>query len=356
MANAILTPEVIAKEALMVLSNNLVMAELVHRDFDPEFVGAGDTITIRKPAKFQAKRFQGTTETQDIQEGSVAVKLDRLRDVTVAVDSKQLSLDIADFSAQVVEPAMRAIAQAIDEDLLSYACQAAKDRFDANPEAKDLADIAQLAKHLDLQKAPVQDRSLVMHPEHKYRYALAENLSNASYAGTNETLREALLGKLYTLNTYMDQNVPGSIAAAPGTARSATVTGTKGEDTVSVTADGTLAVGDGLVIGGTMYRITDQSGSACTLDKKLEKDASEEAALVGNKPYSLAFHRGALALVTRSLALPMGAAQAGYASAGGLGVRVVYDYDAATKTDKISFDILYGIQLLDEALICTLAG
>ena len=70
----------------------------------------------------------------------------------------------------------------------------------------------------------------------------------------------------------------------------------------------------------------------------------------------VAFHRNALALVSRNLALPMGAANAAYASAGGLGVRVVYDYDATTKTDKISFDVIYGVKALDEDLICVLQG
>ena len=42
MANTFLTPDIIAKEALMVLENNLVMAGLVHRDYSPEFAKVGD--------------------------------------------------------------------------------------------------------------------------------------------------------------------------------------------------------------------------------------------------------------------------------------------------------------------------
>ena len=59
MANTFLTPSVVAREALMVLENNLVMANLVHRDYSDEFVQVGDTVTIRKPAKFTAKNFAG---------------------------------------------------------------------------------------------------------------------------------------------------------------------------------------------------------------------------------------------------------------------------------------------------------
>lgn len=68
MANEILTPQIIANEALMVLQSNLTMANLVHRDYSSEFVKVGDTITVRKPATFVAKNFTGQTEAQDITE------------------------------------------------------------------------------------------------------------------------------------------------------------------------------------------------------------------------------------------------------------------------------------------------
>ena len=115
MANTFLTPSVVAREALMVLEKNLVMANLVHRDYSDEFVQVGDTVTIRKPAKFTAKNFAGAIVRQDASEGSVAVKIDRHRDVSFEVTSREMTLDIRDFSSQLIAPAMRAIAQAVDE-------------------------------------------------------------------------------------------------------------------------------------------------------------------------------------------------------------------------------------------------
>ena len=70
-----------------------------------------------------------------------------------------------------------------------------------------------------------------------------------------------------------------------------------------------------------------------------------------NKPHALGFHRNGIALVTRNLELPMGANKAYIASADGLGVRVVFDYDSTTKTDTVSFDIIYGIKELDKNLL-----
>ena len=357
MSNTFLTPEIVAKEALMVLTGNLVMADLVHRDYSEEFVSVGDTVTVRKPAKFVAKNFMGQTESQDIQEESVSVKLDRFRDVTVAVTSKELSLDIADFSRQVVEPAMQAIATAIDQDLLAVAVSQAGYKVDGNAEEPSLKDIATIAKRLDLKKAPMQNRSLVLHPEHKYRYALAENLSSVSYAGDNQTLRDAMLGRLYTLDTYMDQCCPNSTSTAPGTAVAFTASGTAGESKVSTSeVMGSIAIGDAFIIDGHMYRFTQGGTGELKIDQKLATSFSGVKAFTVNKPMSVGFHKNGIALVTRNLALPMGAANAAYASAGGLGVRVVYDYDAATKTDKISFDVIYGIKTLDPDLVVSLVG
>jgi hypothetical protein len=40
-SNTLITPTIIAKEALMQLKNNLVMGELVFRDYTKEFVKVG---------------------------------------------------------------------------------------------------------------------------------------------------------------------------------------------------------------------------------------------------------------------------------------------------------------------------
>ena len=118
MANTFLTPDIIAREALMVLRNNAVMANLVHRDYSDEFVaGVGDTITVRKPAKFTAKEYNGSIDVQDATEGSVAVKMDKHLDVSFAVTSKQMTQDIKDFSEQLLVPAMQAFADKIDASM-----------------------------------------------------------------------------------------------------------------------------------------------------------------------------------------------------------------------------------------------
>lgn len=184
MSNKFLTPQIVANEALMVLENNLVAADLVHKDYSKEFAHVGDTITIRKPAKFSAKNFVGETVDQNVNEGSVKVTLDHFRDVTVPVTSKEMTLDIKSFSEQIISPAVQAISQAIDSDIIAEGIANAGNTVSGTANATDLKDIANIAKAFDLKGVPIQQRRLLVNPTHKYRYLTTENLSKVAYAAT----------------------------------------------------------------------------------------------------------------------------------------------------------------------------
>lgn len=365
MGNTILTPDIIAKEALMQLESNLVMAGLVHRDYSKEFVNVGDTITIKKPAKFVAKNFLGQTEDQELSEGKTTVKMDRYRDITVPITSKEMTLDISDFSEQVVKPAMSAIAEAVDSDILAVGIQNAGNKvaISSTPEIKDLANIG---KALDKKKAPRDSlRNLVLGVDALYKYNTLTEFTDLSASGSSEALRDAIIGKAYTMNTYMSQNVPASSAETAGTITALKVTGTKGGQELAATnvtpATGKFAVGDKIIINGYIYTVskavTATSGSATVkVDEKLVETISTAVdAMPITKEHSLGFHRNGLALVTRELELPAGAGKASIASANGLSVRVVYGYDQDTKTDRISFDIIYGVKDLNDDLLVDFA-
>lgn len=366
MANTLLTPSIVAKEALMVLESNLTMVPLVHADYSSEFAQVGDTVTIRKPAKFVAQNFTGTTSVQDITEGSVAVKMDRFRDVTANVTSKQMTLDIKDFSAQVIEPAMRSLAQAVDTDLLTVGVENAGTSVSATSSPTNLADIASLAKVLDLNKVPVSERRLILRPEHKYSYIITDNMSKVSYAGDNEALRRYEIGNIYGFDSFMSQNAPYCAAATSGTATAYKVTATAGQSTVALSdlnsASATIKEGDTFILDGYMYRFTeDKTGSSSAIasigiDQPIHKSFTAAAATPIKKSHSLAFHRNGIALVHRPLALPMDGSRSAYArNEDGLSIRVVFDYNSSTKTDTVSFDILYGVKALDENMIVSLA-
>ena len=341
------------------------MANLVHRDYSKEFVKVGDTITVRKPAKFVAKNFTGEVEEQDISEGSVPVKMDRYRDVTVNVTSKEMTLDIKDFSEQVITPALSAVAQAVDIDLLTVGIEKAGSKV-AVSNTPTIVDVANVAKALDKKKAPRDNnRNLVLAVDTLYKYNTLDNFAKVCYKGDSEALKEAEIGKVYTMNTFMSQNTPENASATPGTATAYKVTCTKGATQFTVSngtaATGTIKAGDKLIVNGYLFEVAEDltlASGAGTL-KVTEKIpfALTEAtdAMIINKAHSLGFHRNGLALVTRQLELPQGAAKAAIASANGLAVRVVFDYDSNAKTDKISFDIIYGIKELDSDLLVDFA-
>lgn len=363
--NKILTPQVIANEALLVLESNLTMANLVHRDYSKEFVNVGDTITVRKPAKFVAKNFIGEVEEQEISEGSVPVKMDRYRDVTVGVTSKEMTLDIKDFSKQVIEPALTAIAQAVDIDLLTVGVEKAGSKVSVSA-TPVIADIANVAKALDKKKAPRdKNRNLVLATDTMYKYNTLDNFAKVCYKGDSEALKEAEIGRVYTMNSFLSQNAPENTSAAAGTATAYKVTCTKGATQFTVSdgaaKTGIIKAGDKLIVNGYLFEaaedltLADGAGTLKVTEKIPFAITTAVSAVIINKAHSLGFHRNGLALVTRQLELPQGAAKAAIASADGLAVRVVFGYDQDTKKDKISFDIIYGIKELDSDLLVDFA-
>lgn len=285
MANTILTPDIIAREALMVLRNNAVMANLVHRDYSSDFVGAvGDTITVRKPATFVANEFTDKIAVQDATETGIPVKMDKHLDVSFAVTSKQMTMDIADFSKQLLVPAMQAFADKVDKYLLALEAEATN-RVPHADGAFAPADLIAARKFLTQNAAPLSDRRFVVGAVAEADLLNNELFVSAEKTGDTAGLREASLGRKFGMDCYVDQNI----------------------------------------------------------------------AKTGGYTPSIAFHKNAMALVTRPLALPQGATKAAIVNYDGFGLRVVYGYDITTKTDTISIDMLCGVKMLDDKLIAVVA-
>lgn len=290
MPNTILTPDIIAREALMVLRNNAVLSKLVHRDWSDEFVaGVGDTITIRKPAKFEAKEFNGSITVQDATESGVAVKMDKLLDVSFAVTSKEMTQKIEDFSEQLLVPAMQAFADKIDKYIIGLESQITNRVHMSGGEAMQDV-VVDARKYLTDAAAPLTDRHFVYGSQLEADLLKTDLFVSAERVGDEGTaLREASLGRKFGMDFYVDQNIE-SVTTGEGTADEETYTP------------------------------------------------------------ALAFHKNAIALVTRPLELPLGASQSAIVNYDGFGLRVVYGYDQSSKTDTISIDMLCGVKLIDKNL------
>ena len=205
MPNTILTPSIIAREALMVLRNNAVMANLVHRDYANEFVGkVGDTITIRKPASFEAQEYNGSLVVQDATENSTTIKMDKLLDVSFAVTSKELTLDIADFSAQLLAPAMQAFQDKIDGYLLALGAALTQKVTSTGDTRKD---VVAARKFLTEAAAPLTERRFVYGSDLEADLLNTDLFISAEKVGDEGTaLREASLGRKFGMDFYVDQN------------------------------------------------------------------------------------------------------------------------------------------------------
>lgn len=214
MANTFLTPDIIAREALMVLRNNAVMANLVYRDYSSDFAGAvGDTITVRKPAKFEAKEYTSTLEVQSATEQGVQVKLDKHLDVSFAVTSKDMTLEIEDFSKQLLVPAMQAFADKVDGYLIALGASVTNKVTQASDVTK--TDVIKAREFLTKAAAPLTDRRFVYNTATESALLNTDLFTNASAVGDSGTaLREASLGRKFGMDFYVDQNMDSTTAKA----------------------------------------------------------------------------------------------------------------------------------------------
>ena len=375
MGNTILTPQIIAKEALLQLKNNTVMSNLVHRDYTNEFVaGVGNTVTIRKPATFEAKEFNRATgiEIQDATEGAESVVLDKLLDVSFEVTAEQLSLDIADFSTQLLHPAMQSFAQKIDTYLLGLYDDVANTYGTAGSTPNDIGAITGARKVLNESKTPFDNRSLVIDPNAENSLLQLPTFHEADKVGDDGTsLSEASLGRKFGFNIFTDQNVvthtAGTLSAGSGKIKPkvATIKGSTSITLSSTTLTGTVVVGDVLTIKNAFYTVTEAATAenneiTVKLSPALKEDIAitVEITVTGSHIANLAFHKNAFALVTRPLALPKGLSseQKAIVNYDGFGLRVIYDYNSQFKKDVISIDMLCGVKTLNSDLACRLLG
>lgn len=111
----------------------------------------------------------------------------------------------------------------------------------------------------------------------------------------------------------------------------------------------------GTSASNALYTVVEVVGSTIMLDRPLEAAISDNDAINVSPlgKYNFAFHRNAIALVTRPLALPpAGTAQSGIANFEGLSMRAVITYDGKAQGTRVTLDMLCGVKVLDTALGC----
>ena len=115
-ANHLLTDDVIAKEALRLLKNNLVMAPLVYRNLESTFAKVGDTISLKKP--FRTKTASGRTLVkQPMVDQTVAFAIDKQEHFGLEVTVRDRSLSLEQFSERYLKSGIVQIANVVDRSI-----------------------------------------------------------------------------------------------------------------------------------------------------------------------------------------------------------------------------------------------
>lgn len=117
MANQVLTDNIIVKESLRELKNQLVLTKSCNRQYDDRFAQSGgkvgDTINIRKPSRYVANDGPAIV-IQDSQDQSIPLTLDQHKHVALAFSQKDLTLSVDAFKQRYITPAVTTLANAVD--------------------------------------------------------------------------------------------------------------------------------------------------------------------------------------------------------------------------------------------------
>lgn len=122
-ANAIV--KLVAADALPALMGNLVMGNLVNRNFEPALAQAGDTINVPIPPTLVANNIAqgGTVTTQNPSVGNAQIVLNTHAEATFQIPDVTKVLAVPDLLRLYMEPAVVALAEKIESDLLSLYSQ-----------------------------------------------------------------------------------------------------------------------------------------------------------------------------------------------------------------------------------------
>lgn len=403
MSNSLLTPTVIAKEALMQLENNLVMGKLVHTQYKKEFVKIGNTVTIRRPVKFSAVD-GATLQKQDVEEGSTSIVVNQRKHVGWGFNTQDLTLTIDEYSERYIKPAMITLANEVDASLCGLYSSVWNHVGTPATTPSTFAAVASALQRLDEGAVPQDSRRIVLNPA--AQWAIAGSQTALAIQMSEKAYKNGLVSMLGGTEMYMDQNIKvhttGSRAGSPlvdGGSQNVTYASSKTTNTQTLTTDEwtaskTLTVGDVFTIAdvyavnpvskestGSLQQFVVTEAATTNATTTSDTDLTIAPAIITSGPYqnvdaapandaaitvvgnastgypqNLVFHKNAFALVTCPLEMPDGVSFKARESHNGYSVRVVKDYDIINDEEIIRLDILYGVKAIYPDLAVRLTG
>lgn len=408
MSNTTLTADIIASAAVTILDNNCVMGGLVHRGYEDDFgkkvngYTVGETISIRRPTDFTVRN-GATAVNQDVVEGKTTFTVDKQKGVDFKFTSQDLTLQIEDLADRVIKPAMIQLANQIDRDIMSLYKYVNNHVTIPAGGIDSFADFALAPTRMDTCAVPQDDRYAVLSPSDTWKMLGSQTALYIQDAAKG-AYRNAKLGQIGGIDTYMSQNVPthttGSRAAASdviaasftgdtwaatkdtnystinvGTLSGATVTIKAGDtltiadvydvnpvtkealphlkmftvvnnETASGSAVAALEVSPAIIPSGAQATVAFAAGVTDINTKAVTFQGAASTGYTQN----LFFHKNAFGLVMVPMVAPPGAVDVARRSYKGYSVRVIPYYDGLNDVSNWRLDVLYGVKCIDPRL------
>jgi hypothetical protein len=244
MANTILTPTIITKEALRVLHGQLSFVGNCNRTYEDRFASdgvngkAGVTIGIRKPARYTV-RTDATYAANDHVETSTPLTVSSQYGIDVSFTSKELTMDLNEFSDVVLKPAMSQLAAKIEGDALTAAYKKVANYVGTTSTQLTFLQFAQGGQVLTENLAPVSPRSAFLTPQSKVNFMDAVKGLFHDADSIEEQYKEGLMGrtggfKVYE-NTFVPSHTTGTFAGSALTTGTSWSTSTTAASYVATT-------------------------------------------------------------------------------------------------------------------------
>jgi hypothetical protein len=227
MANTFLSANLLATTTLEILRRELMLPRYVTRLGLADFRGKqNDTVNMRVPAILTARDYEWRTRNapivlDEITELSVPVELDKHIYSAVGLTDEELTLDIVNFTAQVLSPQAIATAERI-EALIATAMTGATYAHAPVVYAED-ADSAgtpfyralvEARKVLNAANVPQSDRVVIIGSDVEAAALKEEDLRRVNTSGGTQTLRRGELGQLAGFTVVQSNSVPGDFGVA----------------------------------------------------------------------------------------------------------------------------------------------
>jgi len=385
MANSLLTPTAVTREALRILHQKLNFVGNIERQYDSSFAkeGAkiGDSLKIRLPNQYTV-RTGATLSTQDTTESSTTLQVSTQKGVDLNFTSADLTMDMDDFSKRVLDPAMSVLAANIEADALNMY----KDVYnvvDNDTNAITFKNILQGRQKLVDGLAPQDNnRHILLSTDHSVTLVDALKGLFQDSGAIKKQYKEGMMGRTggfdFYENTLLTNHTTGTAAKTTGyLVNGASQTG------ASLTVDTgstTFLEGDVITIAGVnrvhpetkadtgvlqQFVVTADSGASATslsispsivtsgAAQNVSGSPADNAAVVkvgagANELLNgtMAFHKEAFAFATADLIMPSGVDFAAREVYDGISMRIVRDYDINNDKFPCRIDVLYGYKTL----------